>query len=347
MSSVNPSMNNKLQGVIMAITLIAGTVTFPLTETGIYTAFAEVSVDVNAEVKVKGGSENNTASTNAEAKAKMSSESETNSEFKIKVSVSDGKSTIIIESKGDEKIFVLESTSKTDIIAKIQSETSLSESEITSIWKFNEESNAHTEASAKSKSKAELDAKVEAQIALLTNASEKAKTKSRLLLDSVKDDLQKTEKRVYAIMLKAQANGYLNTEAQNKISYIITFDGTAQSKTKTDAIMEGSVYLDLIKNNTNVAKYTVSGGKLVIDNQNYDILFGKIRETSLSNESGSNMILIAEIMKPDGDITTMKILLESDASINHQTDSALTIMNPQSHIAGTWKLSAKGNMSLV
>jgi hypothetical protein len=339
-------MNKKFGGVFMAITLIVGAIAFPLAEIGTHTAFAEVGVDVNAGVKVKVGSDNDTASANTEAKAKMGSESETNSEkIKIEVSVSNGKSTIKIESNGDEKTFVLDSTSKTDIIAKIQSETSLSESEITSIWQFNEESNAYAETS--SKSKADLDAEVDAKISVLTNASEKAKTKSRLLLDSIKGNLQKTDKRAYTIMLKAQANGYLDAESHGKPSYIITLSGTAQSKTKADATMEGSVYLDLIKNNTNVAKYTVSGGKLVIDNQNYDVLFGKVRETSLNSESGSSMILIAEVMKPDGDITAMKILLESSTSANHQTDSSWTILNPQSHIAGTWKLDAKGNMSMA
>ena len=113
--------------------------------------------------------------------------------------------------------------------------------------------------------------------------------------------------------------------------------------------MEGTLYLETMTERSNVSKYRVSGGQVIIDGQSYDVLFGKARATSTNNASAeSTMILLAEVMKPDGQVTTMKFLMKNDSSLNSATEtSSWSVLNPESKIAGSWKMDAKATMSMT
>ncbi len=354
-------MTDKVQGIFMILTLILGatSIAFVNSNNGLAPAFAvEVGAQTETEVEVKVGSDDD--STEAEAKAETKTEAEMKSKSEmheersemeakghteIEVYVSGNKATITIESEGEEKTYMLNTSSRAEIIAKIQAETSMTESEITSIWEFHKSQSKETS----SKARMELEAEIQAKTTGIANLSLKAKERSKILMSSVEDKAEQTNKRFHAIMLKAKAHGYLSSESSTSStakSYSIAFDGMAKSKTKADAAMEGTLYLESMKKTANAAKYKVTAGKLTIAGENYDVLFGKARATSTTDvKTSTNMILIAEVMKPDGEITTMKIHLQNNTSLDNETST--WSMNPHSKIAGQWSLDATGSMSLV
>ncbi|MFB5606491.1 MAG: hypothetical protein ACE5RG_00155, partial [Candidatus Nitrosomaritimum yanchengensis] len=197
-----------------------------------------------------------------------------------------------------------------------------------------------------------LEAKIAAKVAGMTNASLKAKERAKILVSSMEEKPKESNQRFNDILLKAKANGYLSTKTSTDAtvkSYSLNLDGMAHSQSKTASSLEGSLYLESMEKGSKVSKYKISGGQILIDGENYDILFGKARATSNSSTKvGSNMVLIAEVMKPSGEVTTMKILMQSDSSLNAQTDSSTwSVMNPQSKIAGSWKMDAQATMSMI
>ncbi len=194
-----------------------------------------------------------------------------------------------------------------------------------------------------------LESEIKAKTAGIANANLKAKERSKILINSIEHDVEDTDQRLHAIMAKARAHGFLKSEASSSAkAYGVSLDGMAKSQTKSGASMKGDIYLEEMTKMKNVAKYRVSGGTLSIDGQTYEVLFGKARATSDGSvESKTKMILIAEVMKPEGAITTMKILLQSESSLRNQSDIQWNVLSPQSKIAGGWTFDAQGNMSVI
>ncbi|MBT8252210.1 MAG: hypothetical protein KJO99_05200 [Nitrosopumilus sp.] len=360
-------MTEKIQGIFVILTLVLGATSFAFVNspanpmlTPAFAVEVGAGMETEVEVEVESGDDSTEAKAKTEAKTEaemkshneMESESEMESEIEIEVYVSGNKATITIEAKGEEKTYVMNTSSKAEIIAKIKSETSLTESEITSIWEYHESKTFESKSEMKKQAKMELEAEIQAKTTGITNLSLKAKERSKILVNSVEDKAEDTNKRFHAMMLKAKAKGYLNTETSTSSSaktYSMQLNGMAKSATKADAAMEGTLYLESMKNIGSVIKYKVPAGKLSINGEAYDVLFGKARAISSTDAKvKTNMVLIAEVMKPNGEITTMKILLQSTGSLNNETDtSAWSVMNSKSKIAGEWSLDATGNMSLV
>jgi len=351
-------MNQQLQGIFLAVILLFGAAAIPISSTlsvGFNSAYAvEVGTEVETEVGVKVGSNDESTEAKTETKAKgevkSDSEMESDSEIEIKVHLSGNKATIEIKMNGEEKVHVLNTSSEAEIIAKIQSETSLTETEIKSIWEYGQES--ETKMQSSEKARMELKARIAAQTAGIVDVSVKAKEKAKIMISSMENKTSNTNERFHDILLKAKANGYLNTNTSSDASvksYSLNLDGTAQSQSKASSYMEGALYLETMTERSNISKYRVSGGQVIIDGESYDVLFGKARATSTNNTSAeSTMILLAEVMKPNGEVTTMKLLLKNDSSINSEAEtSSWAVMNPESKLAGSWKMDAQATMSLT
>ena len=351
-------MRQKFQGIFLVLTLLIGAASLPLTSAsvGINQAYAvEVGAGVETEVGITVGSDDDSNSTDAksetkvkgEAKMESETEMESKSEIQIQVHVSGDKATIEIEMNGEEKMYVLNTSSQAEIIAKIESETSLTESEIKSIWEYQEESDDEMKSSEMARM--ELETKIEAKIAGIANASIKSKERAKILVSYMEEQSDKTNERFHEILLKAKERGYLSSSENNASeSYSINLDGSAQSQSKTSSSLQGVLYLESMKKGPNATNYKVSGGQILINGENYDILFGKARTTSSDAKVQSHMILIAEVMKPNGQVTTMKILMENQSSLNTQTEtSSWSVMNPQSKIAGSWKMDAQATMTMA
>ena len=345
-------MRKKFQGIFLAITLLLGAASLPINSDislGFNQAHAvEVGVEAETKVEVEVGSKNN--STTSESKKETKSEMKSETYTEIEVNVSGNKAIIEIEMGGEEKTFVLDTSSEAEIIAKIKTETSLTESEIKSIWKFNNESEGKMKNSAQTRT--DLETKIQAKIGGITDVSVKAKERAKILISSMEEKKSDTNERFHEILLKAKAKGYLRTNTSSDASvqtYGLNLNGMAESQSETSSTMEGALYLETMKKSSNVSTYRVSGGQITIDGENYDVLFGKARATSTSDtKAESKMILVAEVMKPNGEVTTMKLLMEKESSINSTTEtSSWSVMNPQSKIAGSWKMDADATMTLT
>lgn len=343
-------MTQKFKGFFLAITLLLGAAAFPLTTNSslvfnpVYAL--EVGVEGESEVDVKVGSDEDSDKTEikseTKAKGEVKSESEMESKIEIEVYVKGNQTTIKIEKDDKENTYMLETSSETEIVAKIMAETNLTEEQIKSIWEYND-------SDSRMKAKMMLESEIDAKIKGIANANVKAKEKSKILIDYIENDSENTNKRLNSIMAKARTNGFLKTESSSTVkTYDVSINGIANIHSESDASLQGDIYLEEMTKMANVAKYRVSGGTLTIDGQNYDVLFGKARTTSDGNvESKTKMILIAEVMKPEGDVTTMKLVFQSASSMSNQSETQWDVLNPQSKIAGGWKFDAQSKMSVV
>lgn len=95
------------------------------------------------------------------------------------------------------------------------------------------------------------------------------------------------------------------------------------------------------------SKLKVTGGQIDVGQTTYDIVFGKARITDSQSGQGSFILLVAEVMDEDGNITTMRVNLNSSQSFQTTNTQPLDleIGSPQSKIAGKWLLEGTGSLS--
>ena len=181
------------------------------------------------------------------------------------------------------------------------------------------------------------------------NIQQKSEAKSEQIISQLEQKITQLEKRIQDLLEKVQNGQYYgNTDnASMTKSYVISFDGTAAS-IQNDTVSEpvsADIFAENIMNKDGYSKLRVTGGHIDIGKTTYDIVFGKARITD--NSQGSSILLVAEIMDDSGDITTVRVNLDSAQSFD-MTDSQpmnLQIQSPQSKIAGQWMLQGAGSLS--
>lgn len=132
-------------------------------------------------------------------------------------------------------------------------------------------------------------------------------------------------------------------------SYSISFDGTATSlgnDSKTD-VVSGELFLETLGSLKDTAKFSVTGGEILVGDTFYDVVFGKARMGS-SGQSGEkdSMIIIGQIISDDGDVNTIRISV--DSQVPFEGDFGLEPVDVQiasrSKISNQWSLSASGQL---
>lgn len=181
------------------------------------------------------------------------------------------------------------------------------------------------------------------------NTKQKSEAKSEQIISQLEQKITQLEKRIQDLLEKVQNGQYYgNTDNTSTTkSYVISFDGTATSvqDNSVSAPVSADIFAENIMNKDGYSKLRVTGGHIDIGKTTYDIVFGKARVTD--NSQGSSILLVAEIMDDSGDITTVRVNLDSAQSFD-MADSQpinLQIQSPQSKIAGQWALQGTGSLS--
>ncbi|MBI5377280.1 MAG: hypothetical protein HZA82_01480, partial [Thaumarchaeota archaeon] len=178
-----------------------------------------------------------------------------------------------------------------------------------------------------------------------THAQQNAQEKISELQQRI-DDL---EQRLQSLLAMFESGKYFGTTfgVEQPTSYDLSFDGTATSiDGSTTDNMTGEIFFDSLVTGDEVSKFRVTGGVVSIGNNDYDLIFGKARVTTL--DATDSMVLIAQAVDDQGNAHTLKILLDStplDGLGSEPVD--VSIKTPQSKIAGQWTLSATGQLSVV
>jgi len=83
-----------------------------------------------------------------------------------------------------------------------------------------------------------------------------------------------------------------------------------------------------------------------VGDNSYDILFGKAR---ISGGQAPTMTLLAEVMDDDANITTLRLTLHLDSSLQNidQGPIDIEILSTRSTIGGLWTLGGSGQISLL
>jgi len=269
-------------------------------------------------------------------------------EIEIEVEVKKGKAKIKIELDDEKYRFVLPGNpTKEEIIAAIEDKTGLESSFISEIWEFE----------YKEKDKKDLSEEKQAKLAEKIAKKElKAQQNAQDAILKLQQKIEQLEQRIQHLLEKFESGEYFGTipEPDPVISsYSISFDGSATSLDDDSIVMdlEGEIFLENLVTRTDVSKFRITGGEILVGETFYDLVIGKARVSSFgaSGEKDSLMIL-GQLMDDQGNVNTIKILLDSASSLTGDFGTEpieFEIKSPQSKIAKHWSLSASGQLSLL
>lgn len=258
-------------------------------------------------------------------------------ENEIEVEVKKGKAKIKIEQDDQKSRFLLETTNQGEIISFIEQETGFDESQIRAIWEF--EIDDEDEGIDEEKlSEHQRDTKENAEKQIL---------KLQQKIDSL-------ENRLQTLLDKLDSGEYFGNVPEPisvPTSYAISFDGTATSLDDDSlADVDGEIFMETLANESGSSKFKVTGGEILIGDTFYDFVMGKAR-TSSTGPAGEKdtLVLIGQVMSDQGDINTIKLILDSPVSFVGEFGSEPLELdiNPKSKIAKQWHLSASGQLSLI
>ncbi|MBI5377355.1 MAG: hypothetical protein HZA82_01860, partial [Thaumarchaeota archaeon] len=181
---------------------------------------------------------------------------------------------------------------------------------------------------------------------------QKSEAKTEQIISKLEQKIEQLEQRIQSLLEKVQNGKYFgnleNTDQTTK-SYTMSFDGTATSiqDQGVSAPVSADIFVETLVTKDGYSKLRVTGGQIDIGQTTYDIVFGKARVTDNSSDQGSFILLVAEVMDDNGDITTIRMNLDSAQSFQ-MTDTQpvdLQIGSPQSKIEGQWFLEGTGSLS--
>ena len=255
-------------------------------------------------------------------------------ETEIDVELKNGKAKVTIEFEDEKSKFLLDTTDENEIISAIVDKTGLTESEIKDIWDFETE-----------------DEDSDVNDSTQTDR-EDARQDAQDRISELEQKISQLEQRIQSLLQKLETGEYFgragNAEATAK-SFDISFDGSATSMddaTTTD--LSGEIFVESLSTSNNVSTFRVTGGELFVGDELYDVVFGKMRIV-LPNDLNANdtILLISEVIDEQGNITTLRLSLTSDVSLDGDFVEPvnLKMLSPQSKIAGQWLLDASTQMT--
>lgn len=181
---------------------------------------------------------------------------------------------------------------------------------------------------------------------------QKSEAKTEQIISKLEQKIEQLEQRIQSLLEKVQTGQYFgsieNTD-QIATSYTMSFDGTATSiqDQSVSAPISADIFAETLMVKDGFTKLRITGGQIDVGQATYDVVFGKARVTDNPSDQGSFVLLVAEIMDDNGDITTIRMNLDSAQSFQMADSQSidLQIGSPQSKIAGQWLLQGTGSLS--
>jgi len=181
---------------------------------------------------------------------------------------------------------------------------------------------------------------------------QKSEAKTEQIISKLEQKIEQLEQRIQSLLEKVQTGQYfgsLENTDQTATSYMMSLDGTATSiqDQGVSAPVSADIFVETLMTGDGFTKLRVTGGQINIGQTTYDVVFGKARITDNPSDQGTFILLVAEIMDDNGDITTIRMNLDSAQSFQTADTQPidLQIGSPQSKIAGQWLLEGTGSLS--
>ncbi len=180
----------------------------------------------------------------------------------------------------------------------------------------------------------------------LAEKENKALERAEKLLEKLEQKIAKLEQRLQKLMEMVESGEYygnVSNEDSSTTTYSISFAGVATSlfdESVTDSV-SGNVFIENMVTTSDVTKFKVTGGEIIVGNNIHDVIFGKAREMS---DSGNSMVLILQTLDAAGNENTIRLTLNLDSEIG----SGVTgfEIKDSSKISGEWYLTGSGQVSL-
>lgn len=182
-----------------------------------------------------------------------------------------------------------------------------------------------------------------------TEKEDRALERAEKLLEKLEQKIAKLEQRLQKLMEKVESGEYYgNIPSEDTVtnSYNISFDGMATSlfDDEVTSDVSGEIFLENLVTTTDVSKFKVTGGEIIVGNNIYDVIFGKARATETSDEN--NMVLILQTLDAAGNENTVRLTLNFDSTLGDLAEPIGFEIDENSKISGEWFLSGSGQMSL-
>ena len=191
--------------------------------------------------------------------------------------------------------------------------------------------------------------------ARIAEKQDQALQRAEEIIQRLEQRIAQLENRVQTLLDMVESGEYFGrTVGENLVTntYSISFDGTASSifdeSVTTD--ISGEIFLENLPTGSQISKFRVTGGEIVVGENIYDLAFGKARVSS-SGPSGEkdSMILIGEVIDFEGNQNTLRLTLDLAESLEGEFGSEPIDFEilPQSKISRQWSVSAQGQLSQI
>lgn len=308
-----------------------------------------VGVDVGVKVGVGVSSNNETGNNPQDKDPENGVSSESQPVSNIRVFVSEGTASIKIESEGKTSSYVLDTKDESEILASIEAQTGLSEQEIRAIWNFEIKSNEKSDTKSSENSMVKTSSK--ATVTTHLDAKEKAIE----VLTELKNRLSFIEERFQTLIVKLESGTYFGNTLQGDETihaYKLTLDGSSVSKSNvsTQAKYSGELFLESMITTENQSKFKVTGGQITIDGNTHEVVFGKARTSLGFSGEKDTMIVICQVLDDMGQVTTLKLLIETEGEFNGDFGSEpvfVNVISQKSKVSSKWSLDGTGQIMLV
>ncbi|MCH7758689.1 MAG: hypothetical protein IIA19_09515, partial [Thaumarchaeota archaeon] len=174
------------------------------------------------------------------------------------------------------------------------------------------------------------------------------------LIEKLEQQVGNLEKRLQNLIGKYESGEYygnISTADAVTNSYGISFVGTATSiydETVTTK-MSGELFMENQVTKSNTSKFKITSGKIMVGDDEYDVVFGKARASSsgLSGDEYSLVIVLQTIDSEEND-NTIKITLGFNSPLEGEFGSPAEEFEilDNSKVSGQWILDGSGQLSL-
>ena len=191
--------------------------------------------------------------------------------------------------------------------------------------------------------------------ARIAEKQDQALQRAEEIIQRLEQRIAQLEQRVQTLLEKVESGEYFGrTVGENLVTntYSISFDGTASSifDESVTADISGEVFLENLPTGSQISKFRVTGGEIIVGENIYDLAFGKARVSSSgsSGEKGS-MVLIGEVIDFEGNQNTLRLTLDLAESLEGEFGSEPIDFEiiPTSKISRQWSVSAQGHLSQI
>jgi multidrug efflux pump subunit AcrA (membrane-fusion protein) len=182
---------------------------------------------------------------------------------------------------------------------------------------------------------------------------DKALQRAENLIEKLEQRIANLEQRLQKLLEKVESGEYFgnlpSVDAVTK-TYGISFDGTATSMfdESVTADLSGEIFIENLITTSDVSKFKVTGGEIIVGDNIYDVVFGKARvSTDISDEKDS-MVLILQTLDTEGNENTVKLTINFDSALEGDFGEGPIEFEiaENSKISEQWFLSATGQLTL-